>query len=91
MAGESARSDRLPTSNAKETHMNARTVLFLILVAATTLTIVGSVEGAPPTGVVNINTATVDQLQMLPRIGPALAGRPDCRFPRSERRVPDRG
>ena len=55
--------------------MNARTVLYLILVAAATLSIAGSVEGAPPTGVVNINTATVDQLQLLPRVGPALAGR----------------
>ena len=55
--------------------MNARTIFCLILVAAATLTIVGSVEGAQPTGVVNINTANMDQLQMLPRVGPALAGR----------------
>lgn len=26
-------------------------------------------------GVVNVNTATVDQLQLLPRVGPALAAR----------------
>lgn len=29
----------------------------------------------PAHGVVNVNTATVDQLQLLPRIGPALAQR----------------
>ena len=75
MAAESARSDRLLTSDEKETHMNARTALSLILVAAAALTIAGSVEAAQPTGVVNINTATLEQLQMLPRVGPALAGR----------------
>ncbi len=29
----------------------------------------------PTTGVVNVNTATIDQLTLLPRIGPALAQR----------------
>lgn len=35
-------------------------------------------QDAPPAsvgGVVNVNTATPEQLQLLPRIGPALAGR----------------
>jgi DNA uptake protein ComE-like DNA-binding protein len=35
-------------------------------------------QNAPPAsagGVVNVNTATPEQLQLLPRIGPALAGR----------------
>jgi len=30
---------------------------------------------AGPSGVVNVNTADADQLQYLPRVGPALAGR----------------
>ena len=75
MAAESAWSDRLPTSNKKETQMNARTVLSFILVAAAALTITGSVEAAQPAGVVNVNTASAEQLQLLPRVGPALAGR----------------
>jgi len=75
MATESAWSDRLPTTNEKETQMNARTVLSFILVAAAALTIAGSVEAAQPAGVVNVNTASAEQLQMLPRVGPALAGR----------------
>jgi competence protein ComEA len=75
MAADSAWSDRLPTSNKKETQMNVRTVLSFILVAAVALTIAGSVEAAQPAGVVNVNTASAEQLQLLPRVGPALAGR----------------
>lgn len=36
---------------------------------------VGIANGAQPSGVVNINTASSEQLQMLPRVGPSLAGR----------------
>lgn len=32
-------------------------------------------EAQPETGVVNLNTATMEELQRLPRVGPALAGR----------------
>ena len=31
--------------------------------------------GGQPAGVVNINTADADELMLLPRVGPALAGR----------------
>ncbi len=50
------------------------TVVFL----AAMLAVLGTGWTAePPTagGVVNVNTATVEQLQLLPRVGPALAGR----------------
>ncbi len=51
------------------------TMVFL----ATMLAVLGTGWTAePPTasqGVVNVNTATVEQLQLLPRVGPALAGR----------------
>jgi comEA protein len=46
--------------------------LVVLMVAATAM----AVDNAGPAkGVVNINTATSDQLQLLPRIGPALAQR----------------
>ena len=48
-------------------------VLIMVICAAATVAIAG--EGRPTAGVVNINTATSEQLQLLPRVGPALAGR----------------
>jgi competence protein ComEA len=44
-----------------------------MLVAAASLAV--AAETGPAAGVVNINTAESDQLQMLPRVGPALAQR----------------
>ncbi|MFV2073282.1 MAG: ComEA family DNA-binding protein [Thermoanaerobaculales bacterium] len=46
--------------------------LILVVLAITTLAVAGT--GATE-GVVNINSADTEQLQMLPRVGPALAGR----------------
>ena len=45
-------------------------VAFLLLAA-----VVSFATSGPAEGVVNINTATSEQLQLLPRVGPALASR----------------
>lgn len=45
--------------------------MFAILAA---LAVIG-VEASEPSGVVNINTASAEALQLLPRVGPSLAGR----------------
>jgi competence protein ComEA len=48
----------------------------MILVAALVAPAAGAGDtGTPPKGVVNVNTATAEQLQMLPKIGPSLAER----------------
>ncbi|HVN75638.1 MAG TPA: helix-hairpin-helix domain-containing protein [Thermoanaerobaculaceae bacterium] len=53
--------------------MTLRTLVCMTLAAA----LAGSVLAAQPVGnpQVNINTATVQELQLLPRVGPALAQR----------------
>lgn len=54
--------------------MQHRTFLPLILVALAVAVVAGAAENQT-VGVVNINTASSEQLQMLPRVGPSLAGR----------------
>jgi len=53
--------------------MTTRTVMCVMLAAA----LAGTAVAAPGAGSpqVNINTATVQELQLLPRVGPALAQR----------------
>jgi competence protein ComEA len=55
--------------------MHNRKILPVILAALVILAIAGGVESAQPSGVVNINTASSEELQLLPRVGPSLAGR----------------
>lgn len=49
--------------------------LFLVLAVCVALSSVAVAADRNAAGVVNINTAGVEQLQLLPRIGPALADR----------------
>ncbi len=50
-------------------------LLALILVALAVAVVAGAAESVQPSGVVNINTASSEELELLPRVGPALAGR----------------
>ncbi len=53
--------------------LHKRVVIFFV-VAAVAVTSVSAGQAAV-TGVVNVNSASAEQLQLLPRIGPALAER----------------
>jgi competence protein ComEA len=55
--------------------MQHRRILPVILVALAATVVAGAADSSQPSGVVNINTASSEELQMLPRVGPALAGR----------------
>lgn len=55
--------------------MRASVVPVLIILICAAATLVVAEEGRSTAGVVNINTATSEQLQLLPRVGPALAER----------------
>lgn len=55
--------------------MQHRRLLTLILVAFVATAVAGTAESSQPSEVVNINTASSEELQLLPRVGPALAGR----------------
>ncbi len=48
-------------------------VLYILITAILVLPVVGIANDAPSQGTVNLNTATAEQLQLLPRVGPALA------------------
>jgi len=55
--------------------MQHRRLLTLILVALAVTAVAGTADSSQPSGVVNINTASSEELELLPRVGPALAGR----------------
>ncbi len=55
--------------------MQHHRLLTLILVAVAVTALLGTAESSQPSGVVNINTASSEELELLPRVGPALAGR----------------
>lgn len=47
----------------------------LILIVLSLILVAGSAAAETDHGVVNINKASAEQLQLLPRVGPSLAGR----------------
>jgi len=55
--------------------MQQRKVLALVLVIFAAAAFASAAGEESAKGVVNINTASAEQLQLLPRVGPALAGR----------------
>ncbi len=55
--------------------MMRRVLPILVLVLAAASLSAAADTAANPAGVVNLNTASADQLQLLPRVGPALAAR----------------
>jgi len=55
--------------------MKQRSVLVLFFLAFLAASLAAAADPGSSAGVVNINTADADQLQLLPRVGPALAGR----------------
>ena len=52
-----------------------RVVPMLLLAATAAFAVAAASTPSTPQGVVNVNSATAEQLQLLPRIGPALAQR----------------
>jgi len=55
--------------------MQHRKILPVIVGGLIICAVAGGAGGSQPSGVVNINTASSEELQLLPRVGPSLAGR----------------
>ena len=56
-----------------ETKFNARFIAALLALAALSLVFAATAFGADGVAKVNVNTATAEELQTLPRVGPKLA------------------
>lgn len=52
-----------------------KTLFKLTLALLVTVTLLSAPVHAEPSGTVNVNTASAEQLTLLPRIGPSLAGK----------------
>ena len=72
--GETSARCPIDQPSTKGILMQYRKSIVCVLVTLVALAVVG-VEASEPSGVVNINTAGAEDLQLLPRIGPSLAGR----------------
>ncbi len=55
--------------------MQRRICLSCLVIAIVLSAAAGAADDQQPNGVVNINNASAEELQLLPRVGPALAGR----------------
>ena len=55
--------------------MKRHLIPIMILAVVTIASAAAAADAAAPAGVVNVNTASASQLELLPRIGPALAQR----------------
>jgi len=55
--------------------MRQRPFLVLFVLASFAASFAAAADSGQSAGVVNINTADAEQLQLLPQVGPALAGR----------------
>src|SRR4029453_6784662 len=64
-----------PTDKRRLTMKTIQTHVVAVLIAALSIVALAAAPAQAAEGKVNINTATVEQLQLLPRLGPGVAQR----------------